>query len=82
VADCVAEVTVKFLGSYLGDLTGKAFQEARLQAGAEGGYPMGGREPGGPRGGERFEAMSRGGGDGASRARGFDVTGRNPRRRP
>jgi len=82
VADCIAEVTVKFLGSYLGDITGKAFTEAQLATGAEGGYQIGGRNPNAPRGGERFEEFMKGRGQaGAQAARGFDMTGRHPRRR-
>ena len=83
VADCIAEVTIKFLGSYLGDLTGRAFTEAQLTTGAEGGYQIGGRDPqGGPRGGERFDALTRARGQaGHQAARVFDMTGRHPRRR-
>lgn len=76
IADCIAEVTVKFLGSYLGDITGKALTGAKLQYGAEGGYQIGGRGVGGPRGGERFEEFTRRGATSTSRARGID-----PRRR-
>lgn len=50
IADCIAEVTVKFLGSYIGDFMQKNFEQAKLQAGAEGGYMIGGRNPGGPMG--------------------------------
>jgi hypothetical protein len=47
IADCIAEVTVKFLGSYLGNL-GAKYLESHPQFGAEGGYQIGGRQPGGP----------------------------------
>lgn len=81
IADCIAEVTVKFLGSYLGDLTGRAFEGTHLLGGAEGGYQIGGRNPQGPRGGERFDEYLKGRQAGANATRGFDATGRYPRRR-
>ncbi len=48
VADCICEVTYKFLSSYLGNLGVKNLAEAHVQTGAEGGYQIGGRQPGGP----------------------------------
>ena len=51
IADCCAEVVVKFLGSYLGDFADKSLGKAHLETGAEGGYQIGGRMPGGPMGG-------------------------------
>jgi len=57
IADCIAEVTIKFLGSYLGDFMSKNLREAQVEYGSEGGYQIGGRSPlgpGEPRGGERF----------------------------
>lgn len=48
IADCIAEVTYKFLSSYLGDLVNKNFGLAKLKGGSEGGYQIGGRTPGGP----------------------------------
>lgn len=62
IADCIAEVTVKFLGSYIGDFMQKNFETGRIAAGAEGGYPIGGRHQGGPvgqpgHGGSRFDSF-------------------------
>lgn len=48
IADCIAEVTLKFLGSYLGDIMTQGFGKARMIGGSEGGYPLGGRQHGGP----------------------------------
>lgn len=48
VADCIAEVTIKFLGSYIGDIMERNFDKAKLAAGADGGYQIGGRTSGGP----------------------------------
>lgn len=73
IADCISEVTVKFLASYLGNFMAKNLQQAQIQYGAEGGYQIGGRNPHGPgepRGGERFTGF--GGKDiDATRTRGF-----------
>jgi len=58
IADCIAEVVVKFLGSYLGDFMSESLRKATPQFGAEGGYQIGGINPiggpGEPRGAERF----------------------------
>lgn len=48
VADCVAAVTFKFLGSLLEDFSGGQLSAGRLAAGSPGGYQMGGRQPEGP----------------------------------
>ena len=50
VADCIAEVTVKFLGSYVGDFLNAQYG-GRVAFGAEGGYQVGGRQQGGAMGG-------------------------------
>lgn len=47
VADCIAEVTVKFLGSYVEDMMSKQFGTG-VSLGAEGGFQIGGRQEGGP----------------------------------
>lgn len=46
-SDCLAEVTNKFLGSYLGNLDGNSLA-VPLSAGAMGGFQIGGRNQGGP----------------------------------
>jgi hypothetical protein len=88
IADCIAEVTVKFLGSYIGSFNEGAFREIEAVYGSEGGYPVGGRQVGGPMGqentrGSRFEEFYSG--RGARRAppaaRGFDMRGNRGRRR-
>lgn len=85
IADCIAEVTVKFLSSYIGDIMTRNFETARVLGGADGGYPIGGRTPGGPMGGRgqsggRFDdfygGRSSGGGRNIGSARGI-----NPRTR-
>lgn len=82
IADCIAEVTVKFLGSYIGDFMQKNFEAGQLTGGAEGGYPIGGRNQGGPVGkqghqGSRFDSFyNTRGGSTIAPARGID-----PRRR-
>jgi hypothetical protein len=89
IADCIAEVVVKFLGSYLGDLTSKRLGTSP-QFGSEGGYQIGGRQPGGPMAGfnptdqksrmdTRFDPgayWSRGGGHGSTSTRGVQRKGR------
>lgn len=50
VADCIAEVVVKFLGSYIGDMNDAMFNK-HVAFGGEGGYQIGGRNEGGPFGG-------------------------------
>lgn len=47
VADCIAEVTFKFLASYIGSFTDRNLKST-AQFGSEGGYQIGGRQPGGP----------------------------------
>jgi hypothetical protein len=48
IADCICIVTYAFLGSYLADTGLLNFKNSRISTGAEGGYPIGGRDPGGP----------------------------------
>ena len=79
IADCIAEVTYKFLSSYLGDLVQKNFGVAKLKGGSEGGYQIGGRQPGGPVaagsiGGNRFGEFygNRGSSNKPSAARGIN----------
>jgi hypothetical protein len=84
IADCIAEVTYKFLSSYLGDLMQKNFGRAKLMGGSEGGYQIGGRAPGGPdpnasasKGGGRFgEFYGRSGSNNPSITRGIRDRGR------
>lgn len=86
IADCIAEVTVKFLGSYIGDLMSKNFDQP-AQFGAEGGYPVGGRQSGGPQNGpghtsrfDEFYGQSRSGQRSFAAARGIDARRRGRRR--
>jgi len=53
IADCIAEVTLKFLGSYLEAFSTRSLGESHVVTGAEGGYPIGGRHHGGPMGQEQ-----------------------------
>lgn len=81
IADCIAEVTVKFLGSYIGDIMDRNFQASRMQPGAEGGYPIGGRHPGGAMNSKqgretRFEDFYGRKGANFSSARGINRRGR------
>ncbi|MDE2100438.1 MAG: hypothetical protein KGL39_24510 [Patescibacteria group bacterium] len=46
IADCIAFLTFKFLASYLESWFGNTL--ATLQTGSQGGYQIGGRNPGGP----------------------------------
>ncbi|MEM3097554.1 MAG: hypothetical protein QXU32_02395 [Nitrososphaerales archaeon] len=55
IADCICVVVNKFLGSYIGDFMSKNF-EIGIKMGAEGGYQIGGRFPGGPMENEKFHA--------------------------
>lgn len=60
VADCVAEVSFKFLSSYMGAIMEQGFN-ASISFGASGGYQIGGRQSGGPQ-----TSKERGGAGGAS----------------
>jgi hypothetical protein len=48
MADCIRDVTYKFLGSFLAGLVG-ARGNPQIRTGAQGGYPIGGRSEHGPR---------------------------------
>lgn len=89
IADCIAEVTLKFLGSYIGNMMSANLGTARIQPGAEGGYPIGGRHHGGPVGNPEIEGRQGAGRFGGFYTKnnyfgkgGFDATrGINPLRR-
>lgn len=83
IADCIAEVTVKFLGSYIGEIMNTTFESGKLQTGSEGGYPIGGRHQGGPMSGmnqpgNRFDSFY---GGRRSNVSGNAARGIDPRRR-
>lgn len=83
IADCIAEVTVKFLGSYIGEIMNTTFESGKLQTGSEGGYPIGGRHQGGPMSGmnqpgNRFDSFY---GGRRSKAPSNAARGIDPRRR-
>ncbi len=81
IADCICEVTFKFLGSYLEGFLTKNLTAATAVTGAQGGYPIGGRHEGGPMAGvndrkgqaaDRFaDFSSRRGSAGSTRSRGY-----------
>jgi hypothetical protein len=75
IADCIMECTYKLIGSMLENYVAGTMSKSSLQTGAQSGYQIGGRNPGGPM---NFNDFYGGRKDaGSSRTRGIDPRKRN-----
>lgn len=71
IADCIRDVTYKFLGTFLEAFMGGQLAEMSVSGGAQGGYQIGGRQAEGPRNFDDFYNSRGSSGSGANPTRGM-----------